>query len=112
MSLTVLIVERVTPGLRGRLTRWMLEVQAGVFVGKLSARVRAAVWSEVRGKLGSVGASLLVHDAPNEQGFVIESLGDPSRECVDFDGLMLLRRPAAYEAGVAFPGKRVRGRRS
>lgn len=106
MSLTVLIVERVTPGLRGRLTRWMVEVQAGVFIGKLSARVRGVVWAEVTKNLGSAGASLLVYSAPSEQGYVLETAGDPSRECVDFDGLTLLRRPAAYEAGTAFPGKR------
>ena len=106
MSLTVIIVQRATPGLRGRLTRWMVEVQAGVFIGKLSARVRGAVWDEVRKKLGSVGASLLIYSAPTEQGFVLETIGDPSRECVDFDGLTLLRRPSAYEAGIAFPGKR------
>lgn len=111
MSFTVVIVERATPGLRGRLTRWMLEVQAGVFVGKLSARVREAVWHEVRSKLGSVGASLLVYGALNEQGFVVETAGDPSRECVDYDGLMLLRRPLAYEAGTAFPGKREKPKR-
>ncbi len=106
MSFTVIVLERVTPGVRGRLTRWMLEVQAGVFVGKLSPRVRDAVWGEVRTKLGSLGASMLLYAAANEQGFVMESLGDTSRECVDFDGLMLLRRPGAYEPGTAFPGKR------
>jgi CRISPR-associated endoribonuclease Cas2 subtype I-E len=40
--LTVIIVERATPGLRGQLTRWMLEVRAGVFVGTLSALTHSA----------------------------------------------------------------------
>jgi CRISPR-associated protein Cas2 len=38
--MVVLILERVPPGLRGELTRWFLEPQAGVFVGRVSAIVR------------------------------------------------------------------------
>lgn len=31
--MTVLIARAVTPGVRGELSKWMLEVDAGVFVG-------------------------------------------------------------------------------
>ena len=34
--MTVLILERVPASLRGQLTRWMLEVKAGVFVGNIA----------------------------------------------------------------------------
>ncbi|MEI8259518.1 MAG: type I-E CRISPR-associated endoribonuclease Cas2e, partial [Deltaproteobacteria bacterium] len=46
--LIVIVVERATPGLRGQLTRWMLEVRAGVFVGTLSSRVRDKLWALVK----------------------------------------------------------------
>ena len=36
----VLILERVPVGLRGELTRWLLEAKAGVFVGKVVDRQR------------------------------------------------------------------------
>ena len=34
--MVVMILERVPPSLRGELTRWMLELRAGVFVGTLN----------------------------------------------------------------------------
>jgi len=43
--MTVIILERVPVGVRGELTRWMLEIHTGVFVGTLSARVRSLVGS-------------------------------------------------------------------
>lgn len=88
----VLIVERATPGLRGQLTRWMLEVRAGVFVGTMSARVRDKLWALTRSRIRT-GGSLLVYRAPNEQGFVVETHGDTSRSIFDMDGLLLVRRP-------------------
>lgn len=91
--MTVIVVERVTAGQRGLLTRWMLEVHAGVFVGKLSARVRARLWETVQAGRRAKAACLLVYATPTEQGFTIESAGDSSRVAVDFDGLTLLRRP-------------------
>ena len=38
--MVVMILERVPPGLRGEIRRWMIEPRAGVFVGKLSAMVQ------------------------------------------------------------------------
>jgi CRISPR-associated protein Cas2 len=90
----VIVLERVTPGLRGKLTRWMMEVHPGVFVGSMSARVRDKLWGLVRGAR-RLGACTLVTSTPNEQGFTIETTGDTSRSVVNFDGLLLLRRPAA-----------------
>ncbi len=88
----VIIVERATPGLRGQLTRWLLEVRAGVFVGTVSARVRDKLWELTRLRIRR-GAALLVHRAKNEQGFVVATHGDPSRSIIDMDGLQLVRRP-------------------
>lgn len=88
----VIIVERATPGLRGQLTRWMLEVRAGVFVGTLSARVRDKLWTLTRAK-NPKGGSLIIYRAQNEQGFVVQTHGDTSRSILDIDGLLLVRRP-------------------
>jgi CRISPR-associated protein Cas2 len=90
--LTVIIVERATPGLRGQLTRWMLEVRAGVFVGTLSARVRDKLWALTRVRNRN-GGSLLIYRAQNEQGFVVETHGDTTRSILDNEGLLLVRRP-------------------
>ena len=40
----VIVTEAVPPRLRGYLSRWLLEVRAGVFVGDYSVRVREKLW--------------------------------------------------------------------
>ena len=44
-TVVILILRRTTPSLRGELSRWMIEPQAGVFVGNISALVRQALES-------------------------------------------------------------------
>ncbi|AEE44662.1 type I-E CRISPR-associated endoribonuclease Cas2e [Cellulomonas fimi] len=41
----VLVLTACPAGLRGHLTRWLLEVSAGVFVGHTSTRVRDELWN-------------------------------------------------------------------
>lgn len=88
--MVVLICEKVPDGLRGELSRWMIEPKTNVFVGKMSAMVRDKLWLRVQDKLKS-GAAILAYPAPTEQGFIIKSCGDPTRELVNYDGLMLVR---------------------
>jgi CRISPR-associated protein Cas2 len=90
--LTVIVVERATPGLRGQLTRWMLEVRAGVFVGTLSTRVRQKLWKLVCVR-NRHGGSLLLYRSAGEQGFMVQAHGDTSRSVIDNEGLLLIRRP-------------------
>ncbi len=85
----VLIVERAPAGLRGELSRWLLEPQSGVFVGKVSALVRQKLWERTcRGLKG--GAAILIWRTNNEQGFAFELWGNPSRSVTDWDGLKLI----------------------
>ncbi|WP_423232601.1 type I-E CRISPR-associated endoribonuclease Cas2e, partial [Bacillus licheniformis] len=42
--MTVLVLTACPAGLRGHLTRWLLEISPGVFVGHVPARVRDALW--------------------------------------------------------------------
>jgi CRISPR-associated protein Cas2 len=88
----VIMLERVTPGLRGELTRWLLEPRSGVFVGQVSAMVRDRLWERVCKQLRD-GAGMLIHNTDNEQGFAMRMWGDTSRCIEDFDGLSLIRIP-------------------
>lgn len=90
--MTVLILERVPAGLRGFLSRWMLEPRAGVFIGTPSALVREKLWQESCKKARG-GACLLIHSAANEQGFAMQMWNAPSRWVQDFEGLTLIRIP-------------------
>ena len=88
--MTVIILERVPTSLRGELTRWMLEVQTGVFVGTLSGLVRDLLWNYVCDKMQE-GAGALLYQTNNEQGFAIRVCGRTSRQLRDFDGLQLFQ---------------------
>jgi len=89
----MIVLERVPERLRGELTRWMLELRAGVFVGTLSALVRDKLWEHACQQMRG-GAGLLVHHDNSEQGFSIQVWGETKRRVVDFDGLTLLSRQA------------------
>jgi CRISPR-associated protein Cas2 len=88
--MVVIILERVPVRLRGELTRWMLELKAGVFVGKVSAMVRDKLWQRVCESVKGGGA-LMAHSTDNEQGFAFRFWGATSHQIVDFDGLMLVQ---------------------
>lgn len=87
----VLILERVTPSLRGELTRWLIQPKAGVFVGRLSARVRDLLWKRVERGLRD-GAAILIHSDNTEQGYAIHTLGNADRLIEDFEGLYLPKK--------------------
>lgn len=88
--MVVLFVEHVPPSIRGELTRWMLEPHAGVFVGKISTLVRERLWDKLR-RDPRCGAAVIIYACDTEQGYTFETLGDPTRTPVDFDGLTLIR---------------------
>ena len=85
----VIVLEKVPVGLRGELTRWLLEVHAGVFVGRVSAMVREKLWTLACNRLRE-GAGLMVYSTDNEQGFSMRSCGTTSRTIRDFEGLLLV----------------------
>ena len=91
--MVIMILERVPSGLRGKLTRWLLEPRTGVFVGTVSAEVRERLWDLSRQKGGRNGAGILIHSSNTEQGFRFQSFGDGSREMIDCEGLQLVRKP-------------------
>lgn len=89
--MVVMILEKVPPSLRGSLTRWLLEPQPGVFVGKVSALVREELWKmclETR----AVGGMVQIWSAANEQGFDAKTFGQTSRQLVNIEGLWFVRR--------------------
>jgi CRISPR-associated protein Cas2 len=88
--MVIVILEKVPASVRGELTRWMLELRTGMFVGSISAMVRDTLWKMVCSKVRE-GGGILIHNAANEQGFAICSFGETSREIEDFDGLKLIR---------------------
>ncbi len=99
--MVVLLLERVPASLRGELTRWLLELRPGVFIGQVSATVRDGLWEEACAALDkpqpasskAKAGGMLIYNTDNEQGFAIRSWGDPTRKVIDFDGISLVRVP-------------------
>lgn len=90
----VLILRKVRPGLKGYLTRWLVQPQSGVFVGHASARIRDKLWQHVCHEIDSRdGSAVLIHPADNEQGYLLRTHGDSPRIVRDFDGLLLPKTP-------------------
>jgi CRISPR-associated protein Cas2 len=106
----VMILETVPVGLRGELTRWLIEPHPGVFVGHVSALVRDRLWQKCT--MGLKGGGLVqIWSTNNEQRFQMRTFGVTRREMVDFDGLQLIRLPVEPEGQTdskagAKPGRR------
>ena len=81
----------------------------GVFVGTMSGLVRDKLW-ELAQEKACGGAGLLIHSARTEQGFRVRAFGDPSRQPIDMEGLMLIRIPERRAAS-GTPGRTARKRK-
>ena len=89
----VITLTSCPPALRGDLSKWLLEVNVGVFVGRVSARVRDRLWERVCGHVRE-GRATMVHQARNEQGLEFK-VANSEWIPTDFDGLVLMLRPDA-----------------
>ena len=101
--MVVIVLSAAPASLRGSMTRWLLEVSPGVFVGHLSAGVREQLWELVRAYIGE-GRALLIWSVRSEQRFEIASLAH-EREPVDIEGCLVMRTPyRQIEGSQAIPG--------
>ena len=85
----VIALNNAPPRLRGRLSVWMLEVRAGVYVGNYSARTRDMIWGQVIGDIDE-GDAVMVWSTPSESGFDFKTVGKNRRMPIDADGLKLV----------------------
>lgn len=85
----VIVVENAPPRLRGRLAVWLLEVRAGVYVGRYSKRVREMIWNQVQAGIED-GSAVMMWSRPTESGFDLRTLGPNRRIPVDLDGAKLV----------------------
>jgi CRISPR-associated protein Cas2 len=88
--MVIMLLEKVPTSVRGELTRWLLELRPGVFIGNISALVRDRLWDMLCEKLRG-GYALLLYSATTEQGFAIRTHGETGRVIRDFEGLFLVQ---------------------
>jgi CRISPR-associated protein Cas2 len=90
--MTILVLTDCPPKLRGDVTKWLLEINTGVYVGNISARVREQLWERVCENVKH-GRATMVFRAANEQHMDFWN-HNAAWQPVDYDGIKLLRRPA------------------
>jgi CRISPR-associated protein Cas2 len=99
--MVIIVLTACPAGLRGHLTRWLLEISAGVFVGVVSSRVRDLMWEHVV-ELAKDGRAIMVHSARGEQRLDFR-VHRHDWTPVDVDGIHLMLRPADPEAAKIAP---------
>lgn len=94
----VLTMTNCPPKLRGDLSKWLLEINTGVYVGNANARVRELIWKRVCENIKN-GQATLVFPANNEQhmDFYVHNT---NWQPIDLDGIKLMKHPQnIYEQG-------------
>jgi CRISPR-associated protein Cas2 len=89
--MVVLMLTAVPASLRGHLTRWLLEIGPGVFVGHVSARVRDLMWARVL-EMVKDGRAIMVYNQRSEQRLAFK-VHRHDWEPIDLDGVQLMMRP-------------------
>ena len=86
------ITENVPSSVKGELTKWMIQLKPGVFLGTLSTLVGEKLWTKIQEKQGHGGA-IWVKATNNEQKFKLAISGKNHWLISDFDGLQLITHP-------------------
>lgn len=81
--------------LRGDLSKWLYEINTGVYVGQLSARVRDALWDRVCENIKD-GQATMVYSYGNEQHFKFR-VHNTIWKIKEYDGLKLMLHPKKIE---------------
>lgn len=85
----VIVVENAPARLRGRLALWLLEVRAGVYVGKVSRRVREMIWDTIEKGIDE-GNVVMAWTTNTESGFDFMTLGPNRRIPKEMEGIKLV----------------------
>jgi len=88
--MVVMMLEKVSVSLRGELTRWLVEIKTGVYIGDVNAMVRDRLWEKCTGRRGA-GSVFQAWSTNNEQGFTMRMEGENGRSVIDWEGVQLIQ---------------------
>ena len=94
-------VECAPQKLRGMLSRYCLEVRAGLFVGRLDARLRELLWDKVLALGKDDTNAVMIWRTPSEQGYNLRQSGNDARTCIEVDGIWLVKYTPSTSKGNA-----------
>ena len=106
--MVVMVLEKVSVSLRGELTRWLIEIKTGVYIGDVNAMVRDRLWKKCIERRGA-GSVFQAWSTNNEQGYSMRIEGETNRSIVDWEGVLLIHE--ATECLDAVQLKRISGKR-
>lgn len=90
--MTVVVVLTVCPPkLHGDMTKWFVEVNTGVYIGNLSAKVRDELWERIIANVAD-GHATMMFTTVGEQHMDFR-VHNAYWEVTDFDGIKLMRHP-------------------
>ena len=96
MPMAMVVTRNVENRYRGFLTSIMLEVAPGVYVAPdLSASVRTRLWNVLSSwwpALGTGSVVMISRDTKAVGNLRIDTLGEPPKDIVDADGVLLVKR--------------------
>lgn len=98
----ILILEKPSDKLRGKLTRYMYEVSPNRFVGNISKRIADSIWDTIKEDANEQTKATFVEPCDNEQGFCVRNIGYPTYSCMDFDEVNLFSRKPNVVEQLAF----------
>lgn len=90
----ILCITDCPASLRGDLSKWLCEINTGVYVGKLNARVREELWERVCSHIKS-GRATMVYPSNNEQGYTFLT-HNTTWIPIDYEGITLMQKPLAF----------------
>lgn len=76
--------------LHGYLTRFLTEVDSGLYVGNLSRNVVERIWDRILEVVDDGSTTLIFNDPNREQGFSIRTVGKQAKVTLNVDGLTLV----------------------
>ncbi|MDO4466878.1 MAG: type I-E CRISPR-associated endoribonuclease Cas2e [Bacillota bacterium] len=106
--MVVVTISKCSPRLRGDISKWLMEISTGVYVGRINARVREQLWERIC-EHSDCGEAIMVFSAKNEQGFSFY-VHNVEWKPTDYDGIMLLKRPLPPKVEKAPRKKRSSGK--
>jgi len=97
MSMTIIVTRNVSNRMRGFLASSMIELDAGVYTSpRMSAGVRERIWTVIKSwwKYENEASLVMVWaDSTSTCGQTVKTLGIPTIELVELDGIVISRRP-------------------
>lgn len=90
--MVVFFLKKFPQKTRGLLSRYTLELHSGLFVGKLSKRLRSDLWDRISEDAPIDGFACMTWNTQSPQGIDIVTIGKSDYEIQKYDDLIMLSK--------------------